>query len=57
MSGWDLYNLVVKHWDKFVALGVSTIEHPDHTPTWLHVDGRNVRGVWDLKDGPYLVVP
>lgn len=57
MSGWDLHEIVVKHWDKFRATGLTTIEHPDHTPNWLHADGRNVSGVWDLRDGPYMVYP
>lgn len=38
----DVYNLVMAHSSEFLKLGLTTIEDVDFTPTWLHLDCRNI---------------
>lgn len=44
------------NWDKFAAIGLTTIENPRKTKTWLHGDCRaRVKGLHPA-DGGYLIV-
>lgn len=38
----DVYNLVMAHSGEFLKLGLTTIEDVEFTPTWLHLDCRNI---------------
>lgn len=38
----ELYEFCLDNASKLVTIGVTTIEHIDHTPTWIHLDSRYV---------------
>ena len=38
MTGRDIFNFVMKFEDELIAIGVTRIEDPEYTKTWLHLD-------------------
>jgi hypothetical protein len=53
----QLVELIFKNDLEFKAIGLTTLEHPDHTPTWLHGDCRPfIEGVHP-KTGFLIVNP
>lgn len=53
----DLVDLCEKNLDRFHALGVYTLEDPDFTPSWLHLDLRvRIEGIHP-KQGFLFVQP
>lgn len=52
----QIFELILHHRVEFQALGVTTLEHLDFTPTWVHLDCRpKVKGIHP-ENGDFMIV-
>lgn len=56
MTGADMFEVVKFHFKEFNKLGITTVENPASTPTWLHLDGRFLNLSFEQEE-LYIVNP
>lgn len=48
MTGQQLFNVAKANWDMLKEFGLTTVENPQATPTWLHCDTRQWQDTTEL---------
>lgn len=52
----QLQALIVARANKYLELGLTTMENLQYTPTWLHCDCRVLPSAWQALATPFLIV-